>query len=429
MIPTPPTELVQLYDAAGRPTGTATRQRMRAENLTHAATAVVLRDLLGRVHVHRRTDTKDVYPGRFDFAAGGVVDADEEPAVAAARELAEELGVIDVELKPIGVARYRDEHTDYWGHCFTATWAGEVRLQREEVAWGAWWPLERLVTALKDPDWPVVPDTVGLLAGWLRERLADRHEVSEQGWDSHVEIVEGRWVDRIPRRPEIAAALVVETQLMPRLAPLLPLAVPVPTLLDTDPPRARHLLVRGVPVDPDLLDATESRRVGGFLRALHDVPEPVWAGTDLGEDSARLPMLAQMRDQVVPLLPRDLQQAGLELLERCGTALRLQVLRHGDLGPEHLLTTGGRISGVIDWTDVALGDPALDLAWLVHRTPPAFADALVSTYGASREEAARGRDWHLLGPWWEVRHGLHHAGREYVESGLAGVVDRLRGTP
>jgi 8-oxo-dGTP pyrophosphatase MutT (NUDIX family) len=144
---------------------------MRAENLTHAATSVVLRDRLGRVHVHRRTDTKDVYPGRFDFAAGGVVAAGEEPAAAAARELAEELGVTGVDLEPIRVAHYGDEHTDYWGHCYTATWDGELRLQPEEVAWGAWWPLDRLVAALDTSPDEWMPDTAALLGDWVRERL------------------------------------------------------------------------------------------------------------------------------------------------------------------------------------------------------------------------------------------------------------------
>ncbi|MEJ7794982.1 MAG: phosphotransferase [Nocardioides sp.] len=102
------------------------------------------------------------------------------------------------------------------------------------------------------------------------------------------------------------------------------------------------------------------------------------------------------------------------------------MLRHGDLGPDHLLTTGGQVTGAIDWTDAALGDPALDLAWLVHRTPAGFADALVAAYGPTPEELARGRDWNLLGPWWEVRHGLTGAGQEYVDSGLAGVAERLR---
>ena len=422
-------EPVQLYDATGRPAGTTSRVRVRALNLTHAATAVVLRDPLGRVHVHRRTDDKDVYPGRLDFAAGGVVAAGEDPRDAAVRELAEELGVTGVALEPVGVAHYGDEHTDYWGHCFTAAWDGPVTLQPDEIAWGDWWTLERLAAALAaDPDaW--MPDTAGLLGGWVRDRLADRREVDVQGWDSHAEVVEDHWLDRTARRPEVAGLLEVEARLMPRLAPRLPLTVPVPVRLDTDPPRFRHVLVPGSPVDRDRLGADDGRRVGEFLRALHDVPESTWAGSGIGTDAERVPALEQMAGQVVPLLPADLRDEGRALLERCRAASRHRVLRHGDLGPEHLLAVDGRVSGVIDWTDVALGDPALDLAWTVNRTPAAFSDALVAAYRPTREELARGRDWNLLGPWWEVRHGLTGGGREYVASGLAGVVDRLRGDP
>jgi 8-oxo-dGTP pyrophosphatase MutT (NUDIX family) len=167
--PAPSGEVVALYDAAGRPAGEASRERVRALNLTHAATAVVVRDRRGRVHVHRRTDTKDLYPGRHDFAAGGVVAAGEDPYDAAVRELEEELGVAGVSLEPLGVAHFGDDHTDYWGHLFTATWDGPVRLQPEEVAWGAWWPVDRLVAALdaEPDDW--MPDTAALLGGWLRD--------------------------------------------------------------------------------------------------------------------------------------------------------------------------------------------------------------------------------------------------------------------
>src|SRR4029077_19960222 len=85
-------EVVALYDDGGRPAGSAPRSVMRAQNLRHAATGIIVRDPWGRVYVHRRTPTKDVYPGRWDFTAGGVVLFGEDPLDGARRELAEELG-------------------------------------------------------------------------------------------------------------------------------------------------------------------------------------------------------------------------------------------------------------------------------------------------------------------------------------------------
>lgn len=143
---------------------------MRAENLRHAATAVVVRDSQGRIYVHRRTDTKDVYPGRRDFAAGGVVAAGEDPGAAAVRELAEELGVTGVPLTPLGRGFYTDDHTTYHAFCYTATWDGPIRWQPEEVASGEWLAPEALVAAIAaDPD-DFMPDTTGLLGTWLAEQ-------------------------------------------------------------------------------------------------------------------------------------------------------------------------------------------------------------------------------------------------------------------
>jgi isopentenyldiphosphate isomerase len=165
-------EIVALYDDAGRPSGTAPRSRMRAENLRHAATAVVVRDPRGRVHVHRRTDTKDVYPGRYDFAAGGVLLAGEDPHEAARREAEEELGVTS-ELVSLGEADYADDQTRYHAYLYETTWDGPIRLQPDEVASGEWVTLERLVEMVDDPGLPVMPDTAALLGPWIRQRLAE----------------------------------------------------------------------------------------------------------------------------------------------------------------------------------------------------------------------------------------------------------------
>jgi hypothetical protein len=87
------------------------------------------------------------------------------------------------------------------------------------------------------------------------------------------------------------------------------------------------------------------------------------------------------------------------------------------------------VSGIIDWGDSCVSDPALDLAWSMQGSARSFAGALAAAYLPGPELVARARDWHLLGPWHEVLYGLGSGGPAFVESGLAGVVERLRRGP
>ncbi|MET9303712.1 NUDIX domain-containing protein [Micromonospora aurantiaca] len=158
-------ELVALYasgDLAGRVSGVATRHEVRSANLPHAATAVLLRDTSGRIYVHRRTTTKDLYPGLHDAFAGGVVGAGEDPFDTAARELREELSVTGCDLRECLRYWYHDEHASYLAYVFDATYDAErctpVVHQPEEVAEGWWMDQEELVARLADPTWPFVPD-------------------------------------------------------------------------------------------------------------------------------------------------------------------------------------------------------------------------------------------------------------------------------
>lgn len=155
-------EQVALYDAEGKPCGVAPRSLMRSQNLRHAATGIVVRNSAGEIYVHQRTAIKDVYPSRFDFAAGGVMAAGEQPDESARRELGEELGISGVELQFIGEGDFADEHTDYHAFLYQVTWDGPIVHQPEEVAWGGWWTpqeLQRRIAA--NPD-QFMPDSLAL---------------------------------------------------------------------------------------------------------------------------------------------------------------------------------------------------------------------------------------------------------------------------
>ena len=175
-------ELVAIWESVpapdggddGRVVGTAPRSRVRAENLRHAGTGVLLRDPAGRVYVHRRTDTKDVFPGRHDCFAGGVVVAGESPDENAARELGEELGVHGVPITALFRQWYGDDHTTYLACVYTATWDGPIRHQPEEVAAGWWMELAELADRLADPGWPFVPDGRALFTECRRRGLLDQ---------------------------------------------------------------------------------------------------------------------------------------------------------------------------------------------------------------------------------------------------------------
>jgi 8-oxo-dGTP pyrophosphatase MutT (NUDIX family) len=174
----PSEEHVALYDEDGMVVGSAPRSVMRARNLRHAASSVVVRDGLGRIYLHRRTETKDVFPGLLDFAAGGVVVAGEDPADGARREAEEELGITGAVLEPMGTADYADEQTRYRAFRYLVSWDGPIRWQAAEVAWGDWVTLEGLVERLMDEPGSIVPDTAAVWGDLVRawSQADDRSE-------------------------------------------------------------------------------------------------------------------------------------------------------------------------------------------------------------------------------------------------------------
>ena len=85
-------------------------------------------------------------------------------------------------------------------------------------------------------------------------------------------------------------------------------------------------------------------------------------------------------------------------------------LLHHDLATEHILAdpAGGRITGVIDWGDVWIGDPAMDLAGFAHDCDAATLDALISAYGPVDDGFRRRAVWYgSLGPFHLLYFGLH----------------------
>ena len=158
-------EPVEALDAAGRVTGVVTRAEMRRRNLRHRAVYVLVLDDRGCLLVHRRADWKDVWPGRWDVAFGGVAAVGEAPEVTARRELAEEAGV-EARLERLGEGRYEDAEVRVRGDVFLARSCGPFTFADGEVVATAWVPPADLRAWLASHE--TCPDSVTIALPLLR---------------------------------------------------------------------------------------------------------------------------------------------------------------------------------------------------------------------------------------------------------------------
>jgi isopentenyldiphosphate isomerase len=133
-------EILDVVTADDEVVGQARRADVYARKHIHRCVFVLVRDAAGRIFVHRRTDTKLTYPGRYDVFVGGVVGTGETYDEAALREAEEELGVTGL---PRPTFRFKFLYEDaqwgaWWSAVYEVEWDGPVHPQETEVAWYGW---------------------------------------------------------------------------------------------------------------------------------------------------------------------------------------------------------------------------------------------------------------------------------------------------
>lgn len=163
-----------------------------------------------------------------------------------------------------------------------------------------------------------------------------------------------------------------------------------------------------------------------FLRGLQSAPaaeSAAVAGPPTSSAADWLAATTESYEAAAPLLPR----ADCAPIE---TFLAAPVLGedertafcHNDLGDEHLIVDGaGRLTGVIDWSDAVLGDPARDVALVLFDFGPGVAERVVTELG---------RDDHGLlerAYWWALRAGVEGVSwRATHDRPIGTTLDRLR---
>ena len=162
-----PDEMVEEIDITGNVLRLVPRRKMRAEQLCHRSVFIAVMSEKGDLLVHKRAETKDIWPGWWDVAVGGVVGPGETWADAAVRELHEELGIEGTRLTLLGIGAYRDPDVQLVAATFLCRTEGPFAFADGEITEAHW------VSQTEIPVWlqakQFLPDSVALVLPRLPE--------------------------------------------------------------------------------------------------------------------------------------------------------------------------------------------------------------------------------------------------------------------
>ncbi len=140
-----------------------------------------------------------------------------------------------------------------------------------------------------------------------------------------------------------------------------------------------------------------AKEIGIALAAVHDLPQSLVNNADLPSYTAnefRQRKLNEL-DQAATTgkIPTLLLRRWEHALEDVALWRFNPCVVHGDLHEDNLLVDGDRVTALTGWTDLRIGDPADDFAWLVASNEQSFVGAVLRHYTEARRDKA---DSHLL---------------------------------
>jgi aminoglycoside phosphotransferase (APT) family kinase protein len=226
--------------------------------------------------------------------------------------------------------------------------------------------------------------------------------VPSSGTDNALYQLGDDMVVRLPRVEWAVSGLVRELEWLPTLTPLLPIEIPKPLAAGSPAagfpwPWAVYEWLDGANptldrrAEPDLLARDLACLIQAFRRIEIDGPSSRRGLPLTVQDEAARTALGELDSEIDVVAAAAAWEHALRAPEWSGPPMWI----HGDLLPGNLLVRDGRLTGVLDFALVGVGDPACDLvvAWSV--LPGSSRSRFRDELGVDEATWSRGRGWAL----------------------------------
>ncbi|HLI05843.1 MAG TPA: phosphotransferase [Ktedonobacteraceae bacterium] len=265
-----------------------------------------------------------------------------------------------------------------------------------------------------------------------------------RGWDSFVLDINDAFIFRFPLRDDVIPYLEKELCLLPQLEQALSVPVPHFTYIGEGDEHYPYTFV-GYPkiagqslenkqiTDEQLMKLAPA--LATFLNELHGFPLEramrllVESHTPEQWRERYRERYEDIRRRVFPLLDANLCAKSVTHWESFLSNESLFTFRpaliHGDLGCEHIFCDPERgvLTGVIDWGDATIGDPALDFVGLHIGHGGEFVQQVLAGYQHPIDNALRQRIAFYLTyePFSELLYGAYSNREDFIDSGREGL--------
>lgn len=228
-----------------------------------------------------------------------------------------------------------------------------------------------------------------------------------QGWDNKVFLLNDSWIFRFPHRQIAAELIEQENRVLSCLQDSITLAIPNPDYQgkpDTLFPYSFHgyKMLKGNSGCHTPLSMNERKAsikpLALFLKELHSFNEKraieIGAKAQVFDRTNKTTVLTNLKERVGKISDRKILQINkdcfeyeLQKIEKIQLPNTGKVLVHGDLYSRHLLFNQGKLTGIIDWGDLGINNPAVDLAVVFSFYPNSCHRDFFNHYGDVEENA------------------------------------------